>query len=191
MPSRRRKPSISSGLRERWSKELNRDDFAGFQRHAVGERVGEQENVAGVRVIIAHERFGAPQQVVVAVAEFRGDLRLKPEPDDVARAIGHVMHRIAHPQDEIVSGIELALLGRFDEAALAQFGEFPRAVFEERHPDQVLEIAQPTAAGFHVGLLQVDGVAEFLVTSPLVFHARGNVFVLVAFDATLDERLLK
>jgi hypothetical protein len=58
--------------------------FRRLQRHAVGQRVGEQENVARVHVIIAHERLGAPQQVVVAVAEFGGDLRLEPEADDVA-----------------------------------------------------------------------------------------------------------
>ena len=95
-----------------------------------------------MHVIVAHERLGAPQQVVLAVAEFRGDLRLQSEADDVAGAIGHVVHRIAHAQDEVVRDIELALLGGFEKSALAQLGKFPATVLEKRHPDQVLKIAQ-------------------------------------------------
>ena len=55
-----------------------------------------------------------------------------------------------------------------------------RAVFEEGHPEQVLVVAQPAAAVFHVGLLHGGGIA--------VLGAQSNVCLSLTWRYALRLR---
>ena len=96
-----------------------------------------------------------------------------------------------HAQQKIVGGLELLALGLADKFLLLQFPQRARAVFEERHPQQVLEIAQAAAAVLDVRLLHAGRIAVFGVPRRLVFQPRGDVFFLEPADAFGHDRFLE
>ncbi len=97
----------------------------------------------------------------------------------------------SHPQQKVVRGFELFALGFADEFAFFQFAQCPRAIFEERHPQQILKIAQAAAAVLDVRLLHAGGIAEFGMTRLLVGDTLGNVFFLKPVHAFVDDDALK
>jgi hypothetical protein len=98
---------------------------------------------------------------------------------------------VAHPQQEIVGGLELAPFVLIDPVAGLELGQRARAIFHQRHPQQVLVIAQPAAAVLYVGFLHAGGVAKLRPPDSLIFQSRSEVVVLLPTDAALQERLLQ
>ena len=135
------------------------------------------------RVEVAHEALDALAGGTLAVAEVVGDGRLQVLAQHVHGAVDVVVHLRADAQQEIVGGFELLALAFADEFVRLQFRERAGAVFEERHPEQVLEVAQAAAAVLEVGLLHGGRVAELGVAVGLVLEAHRDVFGYVAFDA--------
>src|SRR5213596_3181397 len=95
----------------------------------------------------------------------------------VNRPADVVVQVVACAQEKIVRGFELFALAFADELPLFQLRKRPRAVFEKRHPNQILKIAQAAAAVFDVRLLHRRGIAELRPPRLLVRQARRNIFV--------------
>ena len=94
------------------------------------------------------------------VAEIVGDGGLEVLAQHVHRAVGVVVHLGADAQQEVVGRFQLLALALADEVVRLQVLERAGAVFEERHPEQVLEVAQAAAAVLEIGLLHAGRVAE-------------------------------
>ena len=65
-----------------------------------------------------------------------------------------------HAQQKIIRGLKLLALGFGHEFIFLQIAQRTRAVFEKRHPQQILKIAQAAAAVLDVRLLHRGGVAD-------------------------------
>ena len=65
--------------------------------HPLGQRVGQQEYRPSLRVVVPHERLGAPQNVVVAIAKLIRQLQLQPQRNGVARPVRQIMQGVAEP----------------------------------------------------------------------------------------------
>lgn len=109
----------------------------------------------------------------------------------VHRATDVIVQLRPHPQQVIVGGLELLALARHHQLVLFQVGQRPRAVFEERHPQQILIIPQSAAAVLDVRLLHARRVAKLGPPRGLILQARRDVFVLVAGDAPGQHGFLK
>ena len=93
----------------------------------------------------------------------------------------------AHAEKKIVGEIDPAPIGRAQPIFAHEMRGRERAFFEINDPEQILVIAQTAAAPLHVRLLEIDVVRKFLVSARLVFHARGDVFPLLALHAAFPE----
>jgi hypothetical protein len=155
----------------------------GAQGHALLQRARDEIDVAHVDVEVAHEFLNALAGRAVAVAEVGGDGRLHVFAQHVLGAVGLVMQLRAHAQEKIIGGLQLLALGGAHKLPVLQIRQRPRPVFEERHPQQVLKIAQAAAAVLDVRLLHARGIAVLGPPRRLVFQPHGDVFLLVAGDA--------
>ena len=161
------------------------------QGQALFERARDEENVPHVRVEVAHEFLDALAGRAVGVAEAVRDGGLQVFPQGVQRAVGVIVQLRPCAQQKIVGGLKLLAFGLADKFPLLQFAQRARAVFEKRHPQQVLEIAQAAAAIFEVRLLHAGRVAIFGAPRQLVFQPQGDVFFLEAVHTFRHQRLLK
>ena len=161
------------------------------QRHALFQRARDEEDVPHVRVKVAHEFLNALARRAVAVTEIVRHGRLQVLAQHVERTVDVVMQFRPRAQQKIIGRLQLPALGFADKFLLLQFAQRARAVFEKRHPQQVLEIAQAAAAVFDVRLLHAGRVAELGAPRRLVFQPHRNVFVLETGDAFVDERFLE
>ena len=109
----------------------------------------------------------------------------------VERTVDVVMQFRPRAQQKIVGGLQLPALGFADKFLLLQFAQRARTVFEERHPQQVLEIAQAAAAVFDVRFLHARGIAVLGPPRRLVFQPHRDVFFLEADDAFGNQRFLE
>ncbi len=140
------------------------------QRHALLQRARDEKNIPHVRVKVAHEFFDAFARRTVAVAERVRHGGLQIFSQHVERADDFVMQFRPHAQQKIIGGLKLLALGVADKFLLLQFAQRARAVFEKRHPQQILKIAQAAAAVFDVRFLHAGGVAVFRAPRCLVFQ---------------------
>ena len=83
------------------------------------------------------------------------------------------------------------MLGGGDEVARLHLRQRACPILEERHPVQVLHVAQSSAAVLDVRLLHRRGIAELRAAFRLIDHARGDVLILEAIHALRDNRLLQ
>ncbi|MCD6052262.1 MAG: hypothetical protein K0Q55_3680 [Verrucomicrobia bacterium] len=163
----------------------------GHDGQTLFHELGDEVDVARVLVEIAHQTFQPFARRTIGVTEIMRDGGLDALGQSINRATGVIMEVGADAQEVIVSGFELLGFTRAHQIAQAQFLGGAGADLEERHPHQVLEIAQATATILDVRLLHTGGVAVFGVTVLLVSETRGDVFVLVTFDALVLDDLLE
>ena len=141
----------------------------GFEMKAVHQLVGALEDVAGVPVVVAHERLDALQDALVAVAEVGGDDALEPQGEHVLLALLDVVQLRAHSQEEVIRLRELAQRGRREHPGFHEVAQVGRAQLGVGGPEEVVIVAQAAAAGLHVGLL----------------HERRHALLVVALDEVL------
>ena len=65
----------------------------------------------------------------------------------------------AHAQQEVVSPFQLLALALADKSVGLQVFQRTGAMLEERHPEEILEVPQPSAAVLEVGLLHAGGIS--------------------------------
>ena len=176
--------SLPARRQQRAQREPGQPPFRrGQQGHALLEGAGDEEDIAHVEIHIAHELLDPAAGGAFPVAQVIGHSRLQVFAEHIHRAVRVVMHLGAHPQQKIVSGLELPALLLAEKLPRDQILQRPRPVFEESHPDQVLEIAQPAAAVLEIGLLHRGGVAKLGPPGGLVLKPRGDIFLPVIRDA--------
>ena len=89
----------------------------GQQGHALFQRARDEEDVAHVRVKVAHEFFDAfaRRAVAIAQAERHGGLQIFAQ--RIHRAVGLIMQFRPRPQQKVIGGFELPALDFADELA--------------------------------------------------------------------------
>ena len=151
---------------------------------ALLEGAGDQVNVAHVAVEVSHEGLEAPDRRTVRVAEMVRHGRLEAFDQHVRRAVDVVVQFVADPQQKIVGGFELFALAVADQPPFFKFRKRTGPVFEKRHPDQVLEIAQAAAAVLDVRLLHRGRIAELRPPRFLVRQPRLDIVILESAHAS-------
>lgn len=151
------------------------------------EGTGDEEDVSGVGVVVAHEVLDAGARGAFVVAEARGDGGLDVGGEDLERAVGDVVELVAGAEEEVVGGVELAALGGAEEVVVLEVLEGAGALVEEGHPEEVLEVAEAADAVLDVGFLEGRGVAVLEAAGALVLESLLDVLVRVALDAFLAE----
>jgi len=144
-----------------------------------------------VDVEVAHEFLDALARRAVFVTEVQRDGGLQIFPKHILRAVGVVMQLRPHAQKKFVGGLQLLAFGLADEFAILQLAQRAGAVFEKRHPQQILEIAQTAAAVLDIWLLHTGGIAVLAAARGLILKPRGNVFFFVAEDAFANHRFFE
>ena len=158
---------------------------------AVHHLAAALEHVACAGEELVHEDLDPLQNRLVPVAEVRGDDALQAERELVRRTLLGVMHLIAHAQQKVVGLFEFAQTFAADQIMLDEILQVRCAQLRIRHPDQVLVIAQPAAARFHVGLLNERRVFVLGVACGEVALAKVKKFNLATDHALLVVALLQ
>src|SRR5690606_3850928 len=84
---------------------------------------------------------------------------------EAIRAAGRApVEHVAHPEEKARGGVELLVLPRQQNAEVHQRPYASRAPARQRRPVGDVEIAQPALPALHVGLQQVNRVAEARAT---------------------------
>ncbi|OQB92906.1 MAG: hypothetical protein BWX84_00714 [Verrucomicrobia bacterium ADurb.Bin118] len=161
------------------------------QRQALLQHAGDEENVARLRIELAHEAFDAAPRRAIGKPEMMRHGGLKGFGQHIHGTVGVVMQLRAHAQEEIVGGFELFALGRGDERPRLQIPQSPGAVFEKGHPNEVLKITQRAAAALEIRLLHAGRITEPRPAGGLIGQAGGDVFTLVSDHAPGHQRALK
>src|SRR5690349_20021804 len=102
----------------------------------------DQIDAARVGVEVSHEIFDAFADRTVAIAKIVRDGGLNASGQNIDGSADVIMNFISNAQQKIVSGPELLAFIDADHFFLPQFRERPCTIFEERHPNQILIIAQ-------------------------------------------------
>ena len=137
----------------------------------------DQINVAGVPIVIAHERFQPLCWGTVGVAQLPGDLRLHGFGQRIHRPFELIMQLVAGAQQERIGRLQFLRVGFADLLFGFQILNQPQAAFEVHHPAEILVITQTAAAVLDVRLLHGHRTAVFVAARRLIFDALGNVFV--------------
>jgi len=161
------------------------------QRHALFQRARDEVNVPHVRIKVAHEFLNAQTRRTFGVTQRMRHGGLDVLSQNVERTADLVMQFRPHAQQKTVGGFELFAFRLGHEFARLQVLEGAGAVFEERHPEQVLKIAQAPATVLDVRLLHARRVAILVAPRRLVLDAGRDILVLVAGDAFGNDQLLK
>ena len=142
-------------------------------------------------VVVPHEGLGLAQDAALRVAEFGGDHALKPERELVVFAAGLVVEFVADAVEEIVGGFDVAQRGGGEQSVIDQLAQVGAAAFHPGDPADVVVVAHPAAAFFHVRFLEEDGLGKFLVSAAQVLAAEFEKGRLALGEAVLVESLLE
>ena len=143
----------------------------------------------GMAVIVAHECLTAPQDRFLWVVEIGCYNTLEAQGEDVGAAAAFVMEFVSDALQEIISFVELSAGAFGDDFGVDKLFEFGEAEFYAGDPEDVLVVAQSTAAFFDVWFLEEYGVGVLAVTVAKVlaseieesFLAFLNTFFVEAF----------
>ena len=152
------------------------------------DALGDPKNIPGVLVVIFHQRLVPQRAAFLRITEPFGHLVLDGEMEGVGGAPGRVMEISTEAQQKIVGGFDSPAIGLAQPILADEVGRGERAFLEERHPKQVLVIAQSAAAAFQVRFQHVNAVAELRMARRLVLHAQLHVFALPTAHTLLPER---
>ena len=121
----------------------------------------DQIDIAGVPIVIAHERLQSFRRGTIGVAQLPGDLRLNGLSQRIHRTVELVMQLIAGTQQKRISRLQFLCIRFADLLFGFQILNQPQTAFEVHHPAQVLIITQATAAILYVRLLHGHSIAIF------------------------------
>src|SRR5262245_27683354 len=110
---------------------------------------------------------------------------------DIGRALVRVMQMRPHAQQEMIGRVNPLPVAHAQPILADEMGCGEGSFLETGDPQEILIIAQAAAPSLHVWLLKENVVREFLMASRLIFHAGGDVFLLVALHAVFAESRAK
>jgi len=90
--------------------------------------------MAGVAIIIPHERLHPAEDVTLGVFEGGGDDALELEGELIGRFPGVIVKLVADAVDEIISGLDFIAGVRGDDAVLDEGCQVGAAAFDPCHP---------------------------------------------------------
>ena len=153
------------------------------ERHALFQSAAQQVDVAQMGVDFLHEGFQAAGGRTVGKTELEGHSGLKRAAEGFFRPASQVVQLRPNAQQIVVGRGEFPVFLRIDDLVFQQFFHGLAAFLEERHPQQVLVVAQAAAAVLDIRFLHVGGVAEFFAAGVLVFQPGGDIALFVAGNA--------
>ena len=143
--------------------------------------------MAGVAVIIAHERLGAAQDVALRIIEGGGDDALQLERELVGALAGVVVELVADAVEEIVGFLDFLAGGGGEEFSFDEILEVGAAGFHPCDPLDAVIIPHAAAAFLDVGFLQENGAGILFMAAAEVLAAEFEEGVLALVDALLGE----
>ena len=154
------------------------------------EHPGQVADRLRVQEIVAHEaldrRFAGP----VGVAHPGRDLALIVEGQALLGAAGDEVEVAAHRPQEALGALELAQLGRGEQADLDQVGDLGHPIGIFADPEEGVEVAQAALALLDVGLDDVAAVAHPAVAGVALLELLGDEALRLAGHHLLPEARL-
>ena len=144
-------------------------------------------DVAGVAVVVPHERLGAAQDVALRVVESGGDDALKLKRELIGGFAAMVVEFVADAVDEVEGGLKLTKGSGREQLAFDKILEPAAAAFHARNPLDALVIAQSAAAFLHIWLLQENRVRVLFMSAAHVLAAQFEKGLLALVDAFFGE----
>ena len=155
--------------------------------HFSESSLGDEKDGSRVAVVVAHERLHLPEDVFLRVIESLRHTALELEGQLVRRAPVEILHLGAGAQQEVVAFIEAFAVSIAEDFGLHKLGGGANAELELGDPQKALVIPETAGAIFDVRLLHENALTVFGPHLGLIGQTPGDVFLLTATNAFLEE----